>query len=56
MLSKLRKLWAEEEGQGMTEYGLIIAIVAVAVAVALVTLRDKLIGLFEGIELDPGAE
>lgn len=49
MTNILTKLFKNEEGQAMTEYGLIIAIVAVVVAVALVTLAGNLTGLFNGI-------
>ncbi|MCL6634266.1 MAG: Flp family type IVb pilin [Peptococcaceae bacterium] len=31
MLSALKKFWAEESGQGMAEYGLILALIAVVV-------------------------
>lgn len=36
MLTVLRRLVKEEQGQGMAEYGLILALVAVVVVVALV--------------------
>ena len=38
MMNLLRRLWNEEEGQGMVEYGLIIALVAIVVVVGLTTL------------------
>jgi len=38
----------DEEGQAMVEYGLIIALIAIAVIVALILLRDKLYDLFKG--------
>ncbi|MBE3589493.1 MAG: Flp family type IVb pilin [Firmicutes bacterium] len=38
-----------EEGQGMVEYGLILALIAVAVIVALSGLGSKLYDLFQGI-------
>lgn len=41
---------AREEGQGMVEYALIIALVAVVVAVALTTLSGKITSLFDGIK------
>ena len=44
-----RKLWSEETGQGMTEYGLIIGIVAVLLIAVLVAFKDKLIDIFNGI-------
>ncbi|HQE06059.1 MAG: Flp family type IVb pilin [Tepidanaerobacteraceae bacterium] len=35
MLTHVKKLWTGQEGQGMAEYGLILALVAIAVIVAL---------------------
>jgi pilus assembly protein Flp/PilA len=49
MINVVKRLWKEEEGQGMTEYGLIIALVAVALIVTIVALKDQLIEIFEGI-------
>lgn len=46
MKNKLSELLREEEGQGMTEYGLIIALVAIAVIVALGSLSDGLNDIF----------
>ncbi|PZN12897.1 MAG: Flp family type IVb pilin [Bacillota bacterium] len=40
----------DERGQGMVEYGLIIALVAVVVIAALGMLGNKLDTLFRGIE------
>ncbi|KKM11860.1 hypothetical protein SY88_06675 [Clostridiales bacterium PH28_bin88] len=42
----LRRLWAEEDGQALTEYGLILALVAVLVIGTLLLLKDELITLF----------
>lgn len=46
MINVFKKLMFEESGQGMAEYGLILALVAVVVVAALTTLgggiRDKL--------------
>ena len=45
MVKLLMSLWTEESGQGMAEYGLILALVAVVTIVAFTTLgtgiRDK---------------
>ncbi|MBQ9820448.1 MAG: Flp family type IVb pilin, partial [Bacteroidales bacterium] len=38
----LRKWFNDEEGQGMVEYGLIIALIAIVVIVALVLLGPKI--------------
>lgn len=39
----------EESGQGMVEYGLIIALIAIVVIVALVALGPKIAGIFDKI-------
>ena len=39
----------EEEGQGLVEYALIIAVIAVAVIVAMLFLRDQLGNLFSNV-------
>lgn len=49
MRAKLMGLLKDEEGQGMVEYGLIIALVAVVAVVTLVTVGDKLALLFTDI-------
>jgi len=42
----------EESGQGMVEYGLIIALIAVVVVVALITLGPKIRGIFTKVSTD----
>jgi len=42
MLTHVKKLWTGQEGQGMAEYGLILALVAIAVIVALRTLGTNI--------------
>jgi Flp pilus assembly pilin Flp len=39
---------AAERGQTMAEYGILIAVIALIVVVAAVTLGDSLTGLFNG--------
>ena len=39
----------DERGQGLTEYALIIAVIAVAVLVALFFLRDQITNVFSNI-------
>lgn len=46
MMDLLKRLWKEEEGQGMVEYGLIIALVAIALIVALNSLTGGLTNIF----------
>jgi pilus assembly protein Flp/PilA len=43
----LRLTLRDEEGQGMVEYGLIIALVAIVVIAALVVLGPKVANIFE---------
>lgn len=47
MLKKLVGLFREEEGQGMTEYGLVLGVIAVAVVVILGLLRTQIVTLFQ---------
>lgn len=49
MLSMVQRLWQEEEGQAMTEYGLILGIIAVAVIGILFAMREPLVTIFEAI-------
>lgn len=46
MLNKLKGLVIEEQGQGMTEYGLVLGIIAIAVVGVLVTMRGQIEALF----------
>ena len=41
--------WREDEGQGLVEYALIIAVIAIAVIVAMIFLRGQLQTLFSNI-------
>jgi pilus assembly protein Flp/PilA len=49
MLKKIKALFVEEEGQGMTEYGLILGLVAVGAIAALILLKDKIKEIFKSI-------
>lgn len=46
----LKKLFRDEEGQGMVEYGLIIGLVAVVLIAVLVAMRGGLQNLFGRVE------
>ncbi|MCL6570427.1 MAG: Flp family type IVb pilin [Bacillus sp. (in: Bacteria)] len=46
MMNKLRALFTEEEGQGMTEYGLVLGLIAVGVVAVLITMRESIVALF----------
>jgi pilus assembly protein Flp/PilA len=45
----LRQFMCEDEGQGLVEYALIIAVIAIAVIVAMVFLRDQISNIFSNI-------
>ena len=49
MLNVMKKLSNNESGQGMVEYGLIIALVAVVAIVGLGFVGGGLDGIFDGI-------
>lgn len=49
LLKFAERFLCEEEGQGMAEYGLILALVAIAAIVALGLLGDQLSAIFEKI-------
>ena len=55
MLSLVKRLWLEEEGQAMTEYGLILGIIAVAVIGILIAMSGNLEGIFESISNSLGS-
>jgi len=42
-------VWRNEEGQGMVEYALILAVISIAIILALVFFKDQLSNLFSSI-------
>ncbi|MDB5056100.1 MAG: hypothetical protein JWM44_4150 [Bacilli bacterium] len=46
MVNKLKGILIEEKGQGMTEYGLVLGLIAVAVVATLVALRGEITQIF----------
>ncbi|WP_396125750.1 Flp family type IVb pilin [Bacillus sp. Marseille-Q3570] len=46
-MEKLKALITEEQGQGMTEYGLVLGVIAVAVVGILITFRGEIEELFK---------
>lgn len=48
MLKKMAALLVDEEGQGMVEYGLIIALISVALIAVLGPLKDRVAAMFNG--------
>ncbi|MGE5559832.1 MAG: Flp family type IVb pilin [Chloroflexota bacterium] len=49
MMKAIRNLLNDEGGQGMTEYALIIGIVAVMLIAGLVLFRDEIVAVFNRI-------
>jgi pilus assembly protein Flp/PilA len=49
MMNKLKGLVVEEKGQGMTEYGLVLGVIAVGVVAILATLRDEIMTMFNEV-------
>jgi len=49
MLSMLKKLAGEERGQGMTEYGLILALLVIGVIAVLVVMGPRLVQKFNDV-------
>jgi pilus assembly protein Flp/PilA len=49
MLNKIKNLATEEQGQGMTEYGLLLAVVVVIVVGALTIFRDSITDLLNDV-------
>ncbi|WHY87706.1 Flp family type IVb pilin [Neobacillus novalis] len=46
MMKKMKALLTEEQGQGMTEYGLVLGVIAVGVVTILIAMRGQITGLF----------
>ena len=49
MLNKLKNLVSDEQGQGMVEYGLILALVSVAAIAVLVFMGPKIANIFRNV-------
>ncbi|WP_066314430.1 Flp family type IVb pilin [Bacillus sp. FJAT-29814] len=49
MVQKMKNLVVQEEGQALTEYGLIIALVSVLLAVSLIAFKNELVAVFNNI-------
>jgi pilus assembly protein Flp/PilA len=50
MLKGIKNLIVEEQGQGMTEYGLVLGVVGIGAIVALVALKDEIASLLTNIK------
>lgn len=49
VLALLKRLWKDEKGQAMSEYGIVLAIIAVGAIAALTALSGKIAGVFSKI-------
>ncbi len=49
MMNKLKALFVEEKGQGMTEYGLVLGVIAIAVVGVLFTIRGEIVEIFNEV-------
>jgi pilus assembly protein Flp/PilA len=52
MKNKFKGLLAEEQGQGMTEYGLVLGVIAVGVIGVLFALKGNILQLFNRVNTD----
>jgi len=48
----MRRLLREDDGQGLVEYALSIAIIAIMVSVAMIFLRDQISSIFSSVGED----
>ena len=46
MINKMRNLITAEEGQGMTEYGLVLGVITIVVVGLIVSRRTTIVALF----------
>jgi pilus assembly protein Flp/PilA len=46
MMDKLCKLWLEDDGQDLAEYGLLLILIAVAVVTAIGLFKDQIVAAF----------
>jgi pilus assembly protein Flp/PilA len=49
MRALVKSFWKDESGQAVVEYGLVIALVAVAIIGTIVAFRDKITTLFNNM-------
>ena len=45
----IQRFFSDDEGQGLVEYALIIAVIAIAVIVAMIFLRGQITNIFSNI-------
>jgi pilus assembly protein Flp/PilA len=49
MLDTFKRFWADESGQGLTEYALILALVSVGLLAVLVIFRNAIGNVFDNV-------
>ncbi len=49
MLTNIRRLWKDEEGPTAVEYGLMVALIAVAIIGTVTALGGSLVGIFTAV-------
>lgn len=49
MLNRIKNLVSEEKGQGMTEYGLLLAVVVIVIVIVLAAFKTQLTNLFNTV-------
>ncbi|SDP05425.1 pilus assembly protein Flp/PilA [Paenibacillus sp. yr247] len=52
MKNKIKGLMVDEQGQGMTEYGLVLGVIAVGVVGILFALKGNILTLFNKVNTD----
>lgn len=52
MKNKIKGLLVDEQGQGMTEYGLVLGVIAVGVVGVLFALKGNILTLFNKVNTD----
>lgn len=52
MQNKIKGLLVDEQGQGMTEYGLVLGVIAVGVVGILFALKGNILTLFNRVNTD----
>ncbi|HWO77055.1 MAG TPA: Flp family type IVb pilin [Bacillus sp. (in: firmicutes)] len=43
----MKKMWMDETGQAMTEYGLLLGLITIAAFLSIFTLRGEIVEMFE---------
>lgn len=55
MMDLLKRIWKEEEGQGLVEYGLILLLMVIIAVVVFTTFRPQIEKIFTNITTRIGA-